>query len=238
MDERPWIGIEADVDSGPKGEFAKLYPRYWQAVLVAGGLPLIIPPVADPDYLQALLPRLDGLVLPGGDDLCPPVDQPAPGIVPALATRHDFARLLLQEGLRRDLPILAVCFGMQILAEIHGADFIYDLPSQHPTSIEHRRSGIGHALEVVAGSQLATALGNCDSLHSNSMHHQAVRSVHAPLVVSARAPDGVIEAIEHPGKSWCIGVQWHPEAMPEDPAMQSLFASLVGAARQQARSLL
>lgn len=237
MEQRPWIGIEADVDAGPNGEFAKLYPRYWQAVLRAGGLPLIIPPVADAAYLAALLPRLDGLVLPGGDDLSPPPDQPAPNIVPARATRHDFTRLLLREALERDLPILAVCFGMQILAEIYEAEFIYDLPSQHPTSIEHRRSGQGHAIEVSENSLLAQALGASGRLQTNSMHHQAVRSVRPPLVVSARASDGVIEAIEHPAHRWCIGVQWHPEKMLDDPAMQGLFSSLVGAACQQARSL-
>ncbi len=229
----PWIAIEADVDKGPNGEFAKLYPRYWEAVVRAGGRPLLVAPFPDRAYLSALLDRVDGLVMPGGDDLCPADARDVPGLVPALASRTRTASLLIELALERDLPLLAVCLGMQVLARDLGATLIYDLPSEHPTAVEHRGSGVGHDLEVVEGSLLARALGRSGTVFSNSMHHQAVAGVAPPLEVSARASDGVIEAIEHPGRSFCLGVQWHPEKMADDPAMSNLFSALVAAARDR-----
>ena len=190
----------------------RLDARYAEALAEAGadGVALGAGPGLD---------GLDGLLIPGGGDFAPRAPYPAGvafDLVPAKQLARDAA--LLDEALARGLPVLGICYGMQLLAQRAGGSFVYDLPTELPHAEPHRlpEPGGRHAIEVSAGSRLAELLGT-RALEVNSAHHQAVLEPGRGLRAVARAKDGVIEAIEStdPARP-VLGVQWHPERM--DPA--------------------
>jgi putative glutamine amidotransferase len=203
---------------------------YARAVQAAGGVALQLPLADD---ASPLLDLVDGLLLPGGDDLAPPVPYP-PDVVFDLVPEAQLAfdRALLRGALERGLPILAVCYGMQLLALECGGRLHYDIASDLPDAGEHRPSDpeARHALHVVRGSRLAELLGE-PAEPVSSRHHQAVAEPGRGLVVSARTEDGVVEGIERPGEPFCLGVQWHPESQT-DSGSRRLFGAFVEACRQ------
>ena len=143
------------------------------------------------------------------------------------------ARWALTEG----LPLLAICRGIQVLDVAAGGTLIQDIPTQVPGALSHSsvagrpQAVIAHPVEVEADSRLAALVG-AGEVGVNSAHHQAAGTVGAGLVVTARAPDGVIEGLEAPDHPFCVGVQWHPEVMVEHfPPMRRLFAGLIEAAQ-------
>jgi putative glutamine amidotransferase len=145
--------------------------------------------------------------------------------VPEPQLRAD--RALLGAMLERERPVLGICYGAQLLALHHGGELHYHLPIDWPGAVEHRSAGGGHALSIEPATRLAELFASGLS-RVNSQHHQAVREPGRGLRVAARAPDGVIEAIEAE-RGWCIGVQWHPE-VAGDAASAALFAGFVAAA--------
>lgn len=214
---------------------------YIDCVVEAGGLPLILPNI-DASHAPAYLDRIDGLVLSGGYDMDPEMfgEHPHPKLGIVDHTRDAF-ELALCRGMReRGLPTFPICRGLQVVNVAYGGTLIQDIPSQVEDPIAHaqrtiRRSALGHAIDIVEGSHLHEVAGTLRT-RVNSYHHQAVRKLGAGLVVTARAPDGVIEALEDPNHPWCVAVQWHPERRPEDPLTRSLFANLVEAARATAHA--
>ena len=181
------------------------------------------------------LDGMSGLLLMGGTDVNPGRygEQPHPETEPPDDERDQHEITLIQQALERDVPILAICRGMQILNVQHGGTLIQHLP----TVARHRqergdKSQNAHSIEIVPGKELARIAGGELSRDVNSRHHQSVARVGEGLVVSARDPrDNVIEAIEHPGRRFVIGVQWHPEnqtAAPEGIARQ-LFEAFAAA---------
>ena len=196
---------------------------YTEAVERAGARALLLPPTdADP---APLLDVLDGLLLSGGADIEPAVygAEPAPETSGTRPDRDRFELALLRGALERGLPVLAVCRGMQLLNVALGGDLVQHLP----TNEDHRREPgtfTRHPVEVVAGTRLASIVG--PSLTVPSSHHQGLGRLGAGLVVSGRAPDGVVEAVEL-SEGWVVGVQWHPEQDLDD---LRLFRALVTAA--------
>jgi len=213
---RPLIGIPpVFADRGrlrPGRALHALDARYPRAVEAAGGTPVLLPLQSD---AAALADRLDGLLIPGGGDFAPERSYPA-GVDfdPVAPEQLAFDRRLLACALERALPVLGICYGMQLLAVHHGGSLIYDLPTDLPGAGPHRLAepGARHALDVEPATRLAALLEG-DGAAVNSHHHQAVSEPGAGLRVGARAADGVIEAIERAEGPFCLGVQWHPERM-------------------------
>jgi len=233
----PMIGIT--LDSEEPGGYSKLpwyalRQNYCDAVAEAGGLPLPLP--HNPELAAAYLDRIDGLVVTGG----------AFDVDPALfgaATRHDTVKLkgrrtafelaIVQGALERDMPILGICGGEQLLAVALGGTLIQHIPDEIADPLAHEqpnpRTEPGHDVTVVAGTLLARIAGR-DAIPVNSAHHQAVKAVPAHIVVNATTTDGVIEGIEDPARRFCLGVQWHPE-YAISPADTAIFRAFIEASR-------
>lgn len=229
----PLIGIPPCLDARGRWragrEYHYLDGAYAAAVNAAGGTAILLPQVGSASQLAE---RIDGLLVPGGDDL--PPDHGYPETVHfELAPERQLAfdRELIDACLGRDLPVLGICYGMQLLAVAWGGRLHYDLPTDLPNAGSHQLPELAgrHGLDVCAGSRLASLCG--DALQEvNSLHHQAVADP-GRAEVSARAADGVVEAIEDPGARFALGVQWHPEKLPGQGGPE-LFEAFVGACRR------
>ena len=216
---RPRIGLTLDAE--PPGGYSRLpwyaiRENYCRAIARAGGLPLALP--HEVELAEAYLDLLDGLVVTGGAfDLDPALygDATRHPTVTTKDRRTAFELAITKGALARDLPILGICGGQQLLNVALGGDLIQHIPDAVPGCLAHEqpnpRTEPGHAVDVLPDTRLAALAGGCARLEVNSAHHQAAGRVGPGVVVSGRAPDGVIEAIEAPQRRFCLGVQWHPE---------------------------
>lgn len=211
--------------------YLKLYPEYPQAIARAGGVPLLIPIMPSIAEAKTLLQLVRGVVMIGSDDYPPEWygAKPHPReeyVTPQRATFDKaFAAHLYDHT---DLPVLAICGGMQLMTVFSGGALVQHI---EPTTVQHRLDGglpTTHPVEIKPGTVLAKALG-VSSAETYSLHHQAAARVGERLQVSARAADGLIEAVEFKDHKFRVGVQWHPERQPNDPTMQRLFAAFIKA---------
>lgn len=233
---RPLVGITTSYDDRRKAVHS-LRQEYVRAVDAAGGLPVVLAPLLEAAEVPALLARLDALVLSGGGDVDPALfgQAPHPKLGRVLRERDDFELALCRAALARDLPLLAICRGHQVLNVATGGTLIQDIPSLVARGGDHdprcERWERAHAVAVTPGSRLHAILGT-ERVDVNSFHHQAIGAVGEGLRVSARAPeDGIIEGVEMPGRRFVVGVQWHPESFwDHDPAQLALFRAVVQAA--------
>ncbi len=210
--------LESTTEKPPLVAISVKAEGYAEWVLRGGGAyQLVVPGATGP------LERVSGLLLTGGEDIDPAiygeVNRCSKRVNPA---RDKFELDLLQEALSRDLPVLAVCRGMQLLTAALGGTLYQDLselaPSlSHGESVCHRgpkHTDTTHRVEVEPMTFLARSVGQ-DTLLVNSHHHQGVRNLPADLYISGRSRDGLIEAVEHRGKTCTLGIQWHPERWPD-----------------------
>lgn len=216
-------------------------PDYLSALTAAGAeIHELDPARDDPD---AALASCDGLLLTGGVDVDPALygDATRHPTVEVDGVRDSFELALAKRALAQDIPTLAICRGAQVLNVAAGGTLIQDIPSARPTAVSHRvdnpKNAVAHDVAVAAGTRLASLLADRLSADSrvpvNSRHHQSVRDLAPSLVVSATAPDGIVEAIEKPGARFCVGVQWHPENFWSTGEFAGLFRGLVAAAAAQ-----
>lgn len=231
----PLIGIPPCLDERgrwrPGREYHYADAAYAAALEGCGGSAAYLPVQAD---AAALAGRIDGLLLPGGGDFAPPRPYPESVRFELTPTRQlDFDRRLLAAALERELPVLAICYGMQLLALHHGGSLVYDIASDRAGSGEHRLPGSGdrHPLRVEPRTRLAAAIGS-DPGPVNSRHHQGVAEAGRGLRVCARAGDGLIEAVERSRGPFCVGVQWHPETL-DGRHRDGLFTAFVDACRER-----
>jgi putative glutamine amidotransferase len=214
---------------------------YLESVVRAGGEPVVLEPGDDP---AAALGRVDGILLTGGADVDPALYGDAPHPTTDIdAARDAFEVPLSRAAIARDVPLLAICRGVQVLNVAAGGSLIQDIPSSVDTTLTHTvdesRDSIAHLVTVTPGSRLAGALGQGVAVATcavNSRHHQSVDRVAPSFVVSAVSPDGVVEAIERPDSAFCVGVQWHPENFHRTGEFAPLFDAFVRAARARTRS--
>lgn len=236
---RPVIGITLDSeDPGGYSKFPWYAARenYCGSIVRAGGLPMLLP--HEPDLAEAYLGRIHGLIVTGGNfDVDPALFGAAErhASVRTKDRRTAFELAVTRGGLAQDMPILGICGGQQLLHVVLGGTLIQHIPDEVENPLAHEqpnpRNEPGHDVEIRSGTLLHTIVG-ADRLPVNSAHHQAAKDEPAGVVVNATAPDGVIEGIEVPERTFCIGVQWHPEfAISEGDTR--LLEAFVAAARSQ-----
>lgn len=227
---RPLIGVtgfhERWVFSSGAHRFTGVERVFTDGVVSGGGIPMIL--VNDASTVEEVLDLVDGLLLTGGSDVEPSQYQatPAPETGPPDRDRDAFEIALAQGAVRRSIPLLAVCRGNQVLNVALGGTLLQHVPGHEVDDQADR--GV-HGLDIVEGSQLHALLG-AGTPQVNSLHHQAVASPASCLSVVARAPDGTVEATEHPELP-VVGVQWHPERQADSPAWAILTSWLVEQAR-------
>jgi putative glutamine amidotransferase len=219
MKRKPMIGVNADYRSARKDApaFAYLAAGYFDAISKSGAIPLIIPPLLSHDDLAQVLDGLDGLVVVGGADLDPRRDgyMLHPSIRLLEERREDFDRQLVAQAVRRRLPIFGIGTGMQLLNITEGGTLFLHIPEDLPKALPHLDTmdpNHRHALVVEPGSLMERVYGEGE-IRVNSMHHMAIDDVAPGFIVTARCPDGVVEAIESTHDDWfALGTQFHPEA--------------------------
>jgi putative glutamine amidotransferase len=228
---RPIIGITSYAQQARWGAWdlpAALVPLdYVDAVERAGGRPLLVPP--SEDGVEEALDALDGVVFSGGADVDPSVygAEPHPATDPPQQRRDRAELALLRAALERDMPVLAICRGSQLLNVVRGGALVQHLPDALGSSSHREVHGVfsEHDVAVETGTRLASIVGDRGEVKSS--HHQGIGRVGEGLVEAARADDGTVEALEDPSKRFALGVLWHPEAGEDD----ALFRALVEEAR-------
>lgn len=239
---RPVIGITCSLTASSIGDSIYTLERniiardYARAIEYAGGTPLLMPHVGDIECINQYLEVLDGLVLSGGGDIDPLLfgQEPHQNIGSVDRVRDEMELQLTQKALTQDLPILAICRGIQMLNVAAGGTIYQDIAAEMPQpTLCHSQSGAGwyasHTIDILSDSHLLQIFGS-PTVHVNSFHHQAVREVGEDFIVTARARDNVIETIESPPHRFALGVQWHPEMMWErHPEALNLFTAFLKA---------
>ncbi len=245
---RPRIGITTStLNRAPEGairDTAASHLAYAHSIYQAGGMPLLLPNLPEANDAEEILSSFSGLLLSGGGDIDPSYwhEQPHPALGLVDEVRDRFEIALVRAALRRRLPILGICRGMQVMAVAAGGTLWQDLPDQLPDALPHRqtlpREQASHPISIAEHSLLArivntgTADASSLTLQVNSFHHQASRTCGHNFTAIAWSPDGVIEALAAPGDYFALGVQWHPEEMYDiDPIQAHIFTAFIDAAK-------
>ncbi len=239
---KPYIGITMNLEVQPARNLNILDQDYGKAVLEAGGIP--VPILGINPSIRDMVKQLDGFVFTGGDDIHPRFYREKPlsahaANVPDERTRFEIN--LFRAAVRARKPVLAICYGAQLVNVALGGRLYQDIAKQIPKAIKHGPVKAGekvfHSVNVFEGTKICTIIGACRGtgnchIRVRSSHHQSVKNPGRGLRLSAVSPDGVIEALESRSKnSFLIAIQWHPEKTPNDRYTKKLFAALVNASK-------
>jgi putative glutamine amidotransferase len=235
---KPLIGLNADYRSARKDSpaFSYIAAGYYECLQRVGAIPIVVPPFEEIADIDALLDRLDAFLLVGGQDLDPRRDgfMLHPSVRLLEERRETFDRRLMDRIAGRRLPIFGIGVGMQLLNVSQGGTLFLHIPEDLPQSIPHKDqqdAAHRHGLTVVPGSLMERVYGDGE-IRVNSMHHMAVDDVAHGFAVTARCPDGVVEAIESVRDDWfAIGTQFHPEAESASALDIRIFEEFVDGVR-------
>lgn len=213
-----------------------MLPGYFDGIADAGGIPVMLPLTSDPDTLRQVIGMCNGLLFTGGHDVSPALygEEPVNASVVSSNERDEMESIALSVGMRGEKAILGICRGIQFINAALGGTLYQDLPTQHPSVIEHHQKPPYeipvHSVEITAGTPLHALLGT-DRLAVNSYHHQAVKTLAPGLRAMAIAEDGLTEAVYKPDYPFLWAVQWHPEfSYKSDPAARAIFHRFTEAA--------
>ena len=238
------VAVSATIRASDGADRVRLNAAYVRALESVGLVPIIIPPVGEPGAAARMLDLVAGLVLSGGEDVDPSFygQPPHPELGTINRARDATELALLERARERALPTLAICRGVQLVNVGHGGSLVQDLSSQraeaHVHDVDDARADRVHAVRVDASSRLANVVGE-DTVHVNSVHHQAIDRLGSALRATAWAEDGVIEGVESADPQWwMVGVQWHPEELVKthEPWDRRLFEAFAAACRMKAAS--
>jgi len=231
----PRIGISGVVRTWDGADRTGVNSAYVQALLAAGGVPLILSPLMEPALAARALDGIDGLILTGGEDIHPAWyhAEPHPQLSPPSRERDLLELALFAVARQRELPILGICRGIQLINVALGGTLFQDLPSERSGAVNHRPEGArdvrSHRVRLTPCSRAAEALGQT-AITVNSSHHQGIKDLAPGLIASGWTDDNLIEAAEsEPAAPWLLAVQWHPEEMHLDRQApeRGLFTALV-----------
>jgi putative glutamine amidotransferase len=242
----PRIAISGVVRTWDDADRTGVNAAYVLAVVAAGGVPLVLSPLMGAALAGSALEGVDGLLLTGGEDIDPNWygAEPSPLLSPPSRERDLFELALFGIARQRQLPILGICRGIQLINVGLGGTLFQDLPSERPGGVQHRPEGPrefrSHRVRLTPGSRAAAALGST-TLTVNSSHHQAIRDLAPGLCASGWTDDELIEVVESPpDEAWLLAVQWHPEEMHQDVRApeHGLFMALIREAGGLRRDLV
>lgn len=242
----PRIALSGVLRSWDGADRTGINAAYVRSVVAAGGIPVILSPLMGPAYAARALDGADGLLLSGGEDMDPAWfgETPSPFLNPPDRERDLFELALFASARQRELPVLGICRGLQLVNVGLGGTLYQDIPTERPGALDHNpkaaRAERSHPVRLAEGSRAAEALGAA-VLRVNSFHHQAVRDLAPPLVATGWTEDGLIEALETPADApWLLAVQWHPEEMivESNAPERGLFRALVEEAGRKAAAAL
>jgi putative glutamine amidotransferase len=244
MRSKPLIGLNADYRAAKKDApaFSYVCAGYYESIVEAGGIPVVLPPIADEVDLDRVLDLLDGMVLVGGADLDPRRDgyMLHPTVRMLDGRREEFDRRLMRMIAKRRMPVFGIGVGMQLLNVSEGGTLLLHVPEDLPNALPHKDPNDPahrHGLEVVSGSLMERVYGDGE-IRVNSVHHMAVDDVAPGFRVTARCPDGVIEAIESTQEDWwAMGTQFHPEAESASALDVRLFEEFLDGVREKNRAM-
>lgn len=246
MSQRPIIGVTTQtlqaIDGIPSGlpQSDVMNQRYYIAVALAGGAPILIPLLDDePEALRAVYDACDGVLIPGGVDVDPKHfnEEPHPKLGRIDGARDRVEMHVTRWAVEDQKPLLGLCRGLQVINVTLGGTLYQDLEAQYPDAIKHDyfptygydRDHLAHEVTLAKGSRLRHLM-ELERISVNSMHHQGIKTLAPSLVASATAPDGLIEAVESTNDHFLVGVQWHPEVFEmTDPHTRHVFREFISA---------
>ena len=235
----PLVAVTATVKTYEGAPRVRLNDAYLRAMEDARLTPIIVGPLENLDRCADVLSTVRGLVLTGGEDVDPAEygADPHPALGQTNPRRDRWEIALVREAMARRIPTLAICRGIQVLNVALGGTLVQDIPAQWPGALPHEdsdRRARAHPVEIVGGSLTEAALGGA-AIAVNSVHHQAIDKLAPGLRVTARSPDGLVEAVETDDRAWwAVGVQWHPEELTStaEPWDRGLFAAFAERCRR------
>ena len=233
----PLIGITSGLSHNEYGApVCQIGQAYVTALRQAGGLPVMIPIGVTPSSTEEFLKRLDGLLVSGGGDIDPQRFNgiPHPKVDYVSPERDALEIALVDTALAMDKPLLAICRGIQVLNVALGGTLYTHIQDQVENALKHDwypnfpRDKYAHTVSLTCESKL-DHIYKTDEIRVNSLHHQGIAQVGKGLTATAIAPDGLVEGLEVNGAAFAVGVQWHPECLPNDPGTQTLFKAFIEA---------
>ena len=205
---------------------------YLNAIWRAGAVPVLIPVSEDAEHALAMLEMVDGLLISGGNDVSPSMyDQPEKKCGTLDLNRDRIEKTLLGAALEKNMPVLGICRGIQLMNAALGGTLHQDLPTEgftNHTIVDRERNAAAHTVDVKENSLLAEIIGN-GTLGVNSFHHQAIDILASSLEAAAVTKEGIIESVYMPDKPFVLAVQWHPEMMYDSDQQQKIFKAFVDA---------